>query len=618
MSRVQDLNVRFGPDGTLWYRANADLQSRWIDTPNPLLEQARAYYGRALTPEIIEAVICRADAGFMRDLTDLTYEATRIDPHFSMCDRKRLRAVFQTKTNVVPASGMGIDPKKAQLFADVVRQQIAWVPNWKQSLARLNFGHKNGRALSEKIWRENPAASQQPVQGEAAVKWRIDRLNWVHPRRLSFGPERELRVRDDMWGGYGFEPRGLDVRQYPYKFVGFLPQQFDEYPEREGYGCRGLYFTFFKRFTNREELVLLEVFGRPWRHLEEIDPQRPVQGDALKAAAEEVDQMSANATGYAPPGMKIVTEQPGQGAGQVHIDVRTMANDEMSKLILGEVRTSDAKPGALGSSAEEVAAEVQDEVKSEDAIGLSDLLTEQFAADIIALNFSPDELDHCPRIEVVYESPPNRTVEIERTAKVFDMGIPLIEKEVYERTGFTQPTPEDTTIQKAPPPAPGLPGMPGVPELPGAPGAGGDASPLGDGGTGTKALEDQANLSAGEADLFPSLQTLARADQVLSLVGKLHRGSRTGVLRRVPKPSDAPVIRATMPAPSFALGDRVLVRPGMEHMAEHASVEATVVEVHNDAYALLFDGEDEPHKWYIAPELTLAPKRPDEPPADMG
>lgn len=535
MSRIDDLRVRLGQDGTLWYRAEADLESRWVDQPNALLEQTRRYYGRQLNPETIENVIRSADCGFMRDLTDLVAEATRIDGHFSMCDRKRLRAVYAAKVNVVPASGAGIDPKRATALADMVRQQWAWVPNPKQVLFRLNYGMKNGRAAAEKIWRQNPAGSE--------VKWRIDRINWIHPRRLAFGPERELRVRDDQWGGLGFEARGLDLRQYPYKFISYLPQQYDEYPEREGYGPRALYWSFFKRFTNREELVLLEVFGRPWRHLEEIDPQgHPVQSDILKSAAEEVDKMSANATGYAPPGMKIVTEQPGQGAGQVHGDVRTMSNDEMSKLILGEVRTSEAKPGALGSSAEEVAKDVSDEVKGEDAIALGDLLTEQFAADLVALNADPGALDHCPRMEVIYEAPPNRTTEIERTTKVFDMGLPLVEKEVYERTGFTQPGPNDVTIQKQEAPQmPGLPGLPGAapPELPPAGGTTPDTSPLGNGGDGTKGEEDQANLS--NRPLFPRLEALARADRVLELVGHIDQGSR--IVRRVPtkkKPEPPP------------------------------------------------------------------------------
>lgn len=524
--------VRLGKDGELWVREGS-LGDRWVDTPNPLLEQTRVYYGRRLTPEAIENVIIRADCGFMRDLTDLTAEATRIDPHFSMCDSKRVRAVSAIAPKVIAASGIGIDVKKATLYADVVRQQLAWLPNQRQTFRRLAFGFKHGRAAAEKVWRENTAVGPDPRQ----VRWRIERINWIHPRRLAFGPERELRVRDDIWGGYGFEARGLGLNDYPLKFIAFTPQRFDEYPEREGYGCRALYHTFFTRFTTREQLILMEVFGRPWKIIGAADGQS-WQKDQLDEAARAIDEASANATGVRPPGTEIEVVQPGQGAGQVHENILNRANDSISKLILGEVRTSDAKPGALGSSAEEVAQEVQSEVKSDDTTDMSDLLTEQLAADIITLNFGPGELDHCPRIELTYELPPSRTVEIERTAKVWDMGIPLKEDEVYERVGFSKPAPGDVVIKKAPEPAGpfGQGGDPGAQEgtTPGGGDAPGTASPLGDGGTAARSGEDQQTLSAP-----PSFLPWARAAHVLELARVATEGERYARYQ-VPKAPEKP------------------------------------------------------------------------------
>lgn len=514
MSYLGDAPIRYGADGQIWYRATGDLTDRWVRMPNPIWERQRVYYGRELSPEIIEQVIVMADHGFMRDLTDLTYEQTRMDPHWSMCDGKRLRAVLGAKVNVVPASGDGIDAEKATRYAAIVRQQLAQIGNFKRALVHLNWAHKHGRGALEKVWRELPAAP-----GSDAVRFRVDCLNWIHPRRLSFGPERELRVRDDLWGGLGFEARGLDLRQYPFKFIGFLPELFDDYPEREGYGVRGLFFSFFKRFGTREELILLEQYGRPWRHLEEVDPaQKPVAADVLRSGAEELDKTSANATGYAPPGTKIVTEQPQQSAGEVHKDVIALANDELSKLILGEVRTSDAKPAALGSAGDKVADEVQDETKSQDGDALSDVLTEQLSYDIIALNFDVGEIDHAPRIQVAYESPPDRGQEIDRLAKVWSLGIPLKEDEVYERAGYTKPAAGDVVIKQATPPP--MPGGFGAPPAPGADEEG-DTPP------------DAPKLSAP-----PSFETWARAAHVLELASLASAGERF-VRAIVPKPPES-------------------------------------------------------------------------------
>lgn len=498
------IRLRFDQAGTQFV-SRQSLQDSIYSGEIPLTEQNRRYFGRSLTPEYIEQSVRWAELGHMRDLTDLQYESMFIDPHFSAVVGKRMRAMASIKTQVIPASGMGIDGERAKLYAEVVRQQVAWIPNWKQQVRRLNWAQCHGRAALEKVWRENPAGSK--------VQWRIDCLNWIHPRRLSFGPERELRVRDDQFAGAGFERKGLDLRQLPFKFISFTPQQFNDYPEREGFGPRGLYFSFFKRFGWRERLILLEVFGKPWRIVYTDDAN--VQQETLDEAAISADAMGANATGVMPPGVKAEIESPDHSAGQIHKDVSAECNDEISKLVLGTTRTTDAKPGALGSSGDEVGQDEQSSVFAADGWDMSDLLTEQIAADIIVLNFGAEALDHAPRIELKYEVTASRGTEIERTTKVYGMGQPLKKSEFYERTGFTQPAPEDEVVQQqAAPKQPMLPGL-GDSGLPPVDGGAGGASPLGDGGEG---IPDQDTFTA-QADPL----ALARAARVLMLVQQVSR-----------------------------------------------------------------------------------------------
>jgi phage gp29-like protein len=504
-ARRQGYRLRFDAQGNQFISRQV-LQESVYGGELPLTEQNRRYYGRSLTPEYIEQAIRSAELGYMRDLTDLQYETLAIDPHFTSVTGKRMRAMASIRANVIPASGEGIDPERAKLYADVVRQQIAWIPNWRQQVRRLNWAQCHGRAALEKVWRENPANSK--------VKWRLDSLNWIHPRRLSFGPERELRVRDDNFAGGAFERRGLELRQVPFKFISFTPQSFNDYPEREGFGPRGAYFSFFKRFSWRERLILLEVYGKPWRIVEAEDAN--VQQETLDEAAISADAMGANATGVMPPGVSANIEHPDPAAGTIHKEVAAECNDEISKLVLGTTRTTDAKPGALGSAGDEVGQDEQSSVYAADGWDLSDLLTEQLAADIIVLNFGAEALDHCPRIELKYEVTPTRGQEIERTVKVFGMGIPLKRSEVYERVGFSEPQPEDQVIQQVQQQPAGGFGLPGG-GAGGLPSGGGGASPLGNDGLG---LPDQDTFSAADHD---PLQ-LVRAARVLELLSTLRQG----------------------------------------------------------------------------------------------
>jgi len=496
-ARRQGLRLRFDAAGTQ-YLSRQDLQASMYGGELPLTEQNRRYYGRSLTPEFIEQAIRSAELGYMRDLTDLQYESLAIDPHFSAAVGKRMRALASIKPNVIAASGDGIDPERAKLYADVVRQQVAWIPNWRQQVRRLNWAQCHGRAALEKVWRENPAGSK--------VKWRVDSLNWIHPRRLSFGPERELRVRDDTFAGGAFERRGLELRSLPFKFIGFTPQQFNDYPEREGFGPRGMYFSFFKRFSWRERLILLEVYGKPWRIVEAEDSN--VQQETLDEAAISADALGANATGVMPPGVKANVISPDHNAGQIHKEVAAECNDEISKLVSGTTRTNDAKPNALGSAGDEVGQDEQSGVYAADGWDISDLLTEQLSADIIVLNYGAEALDHAPRIELKYEVTPTRGQEIERTNKVYGMGIPLKRSEVYERVGFSEPQEGDVVVQQAAPaPAPGGFGSPGG-ASPAEEGNGG-ASPLGNDG-----------LSLPEQETFRDSDPLqlVRAAHVLKLL----------------------------------------------------------------------------------------------------
>lgn len=433
--------VKYAGDGSGWIDQKV-LEENIFGTKIPESEEWRRYYGRAITPATIEQVIRLADFGYMRDLTDLEYETVFSDPHLASLLLKRFPALASCNYTVMPAKGPGLDPKRADFAAELVRNCLASIPNLKQNIVRLSWGHFYGRACLEKKW------SFQPGSSSGALKWKIESLNWIHPRRLSFGPERELRLVDGIYQMGYFQPVGFDLRSIAHKWLSFCPQLFNDYPEREGIGPKCLYFSYFKRFGVRERMILTELFGKPWRIVETEKDAIGIGPEALDRAQEAADKLGASNSAAFDAGMHLRVAQPINGAGEVHKDVIAYSDDSLSKLVLGQTRTTDAKSGALGSSADATAANEQDLIIQSDGWNVSEALTEGLSKDIIELNMGAEWLAYAPQIVINTERPIPRAQQIDGTVKALGTGIKFKSVQVYERLGFDKPGDDDETIQQ--------------------------------------------------------------------------------------------------------------------------------------------------------------------------
>jgi phage gp29-like protein len=506
------LRVRQTADGQQWISPNELSENIFGNREVPRTEWLlRRNFGAQLDPETIEQVLHMANHGHMRDLTDLQKETINFDPHLACEIGKRFRALASVEGKVVEASGEGVDPTKAARYADLMRQQIRQIKHWKQNIIRLDWGHCMGRAAMEKVWRQNTVADRSASTGKIEWKFSLAELNWIHARRQSFGPMREIRVRDDVWQGGMFEKRGLDIESIPHKFITFKPQLFDEYPEREGFGPRTLYFSFFKRFGWRERLILLEIFGKPWRIIE-IDKDAPkLEPEELDDAEDRADELGGNASAALQRGMHLQLTQPDAKSTQHH-DTIEDCNDEISKLVLGNTRTTSSKTSGQGSKAEEVHQDGETLVINADGWGVSDVITELFE-DCVELNAGPDELINAPYYRLEYKAPPDPTQETTRTQVALGLGVPLKVDEVYETIGFSKPQPGDAVVtQQAPAPVPGATtGANGQP--PAAPRTPGESrvSTIGDDAAPADATADPNAQKQGADPLVPLAQAASRS-----------------------------------------------------------------------------------------------------------
>lgn len=424
----------------------------------------RQRFGRGLDMDRIQIALNEAYRGGMRQLTDIARETIDVDPHLGSVLNKRFGSLASLPWEVQPATGINVDPERAMFYAEVAREQLKNLKAFRKSLRQLAWALYDGRACLEIKWRQLPANQviAHPQFGRAS--WVIESLAWIHPRRLSFGPHRQLQIENEEAGQSfegNFARQGLQVDTLPNKFVYWMPQLYAEYPEREGLAPRCLYWSFFKRFGARERMMLAELMGKPWRIIE-VDQDSTAGQPEMEAADQIVDALGASYTARLPRGTKLNVVQPGNNSGAIHTDIIKSSDEQISKLVLGQTGTTDGTPAGLNNNQASVMQDEQLMILVGDAHGLSEVI-ETFITDrIIALNFGEDATPNAPKFNLRSDIPADRKSELERLKLTLESGLSVKLDEAYEVSGFSQPNDETDIILRIeqPPTPPGAPNAP--------------------------------------------------------------------------------------------------------------------------------------------------------------
>jgi SPP1 gp7 family putative phage head morphogenesis protein len=415
----------------------------------------RQRFGRSISMDRIETSLRAAYVGSMRDITDLSRETIDADPHLASILQKRFGSLSSLPWEVQPPVGQHIDPERAMYYAEVVRAQLNSLKGFRQNLEQLAWALFDNRAAQELHWLQVPTgeASTSDLYGNVGMV--VQALAWIHPRRLSYGPHRELRVQDERVDiGGNFTPSGLALEDIPDKFIWWKPQLFGEYAEREGLGQRCMYWSFFKRYSARERMILLELFGKPWRIIE-VDEESSAGAEELENADTIIDNLGSSYTARMPRGTRVHVEQPQKTAGAIHDDVIKSVDAQLSKLVLGQTGTTDGiQIGLNGGSVMDGLVNEQLGILVRDARQLSELIETMLTDRIIALNFGESAVTHAPKFILRADRPTDRNEELKRLESALKAGLSVAQDEAYEASGFRVPTVTEVVIAVEQPPTP--------------------------------------------------------------------------------------------------------------------------------------------------------------------
>ena len=461
---------------------------------------SRRYYGRNADLVSIESAILAAQIGIMSPISDLGRELLRNDPAVSGMVFKRCGNLSKCDWDVQPAK-VGVDNQMAHQVADACRTALLRFREFRQFLKDMAWAVYDGRAASEINWSITDASEPGPRY------WPVSHT-WIHPGRLSFGPQRELRIVEryrqtsmlaDSYGssfeGWTYHVGATLNAFEPGRFIQWTPRNFSDYPEREGLCPRILYWQFFKRFSWRYRMTLTELFALPWRIIE-TDPSADtsVSPEALDDAEEAAQALGAETTMALEPGMHLKVQAiPPESAKLFQMNSEEV-NEEIAKLVLMQAGTTD---GQQSRASGVIADKQQDFPLQIDGMAFQDIVTEQLLRPFVELNFGRANLVYCPKFFLRTDPPRDRKADLDSATSVLGLGLPLASAEVYEKSGWRKPQHGEELVKQAKPAAGGV-GPDGQP----LPGAKGPAGELGEGQGGGVGDMVQNLLDAFDEDIL--------------------------------------------------------------------------------------------------------------------
>lgn len=396
--------------------------------------------GSNLSFERLSAILRVATLGYRREFVDAVNELLERDPHASAVCRQRILAVAGARVEVVAAQLPDGDPRheRAEELRAAVEKMLTAIPRLRQALAALSWAIVYGVAAQEVVWGEDPDGTVRPVE-----------LRFVHSRRLAYPDPMswDVRIWDqgsvNAWYPRAGEPTagvfGLRVADYPGKFVVHAPQLRGDYPTRDGLGRDLVWWMVVKGLGARGLTEYVERFGKPWvlgtfsTKNADAPAGRAANKDDIAKGFATVGGMGVGglAGSMLPDSIKIELVGPGvsaSGAAIDHEDLIKIADQQMSKAVLGQSDTTDA--GANGSrSSTETRKDSTRELYRYDATNLGETLDHDLVRPFVVVNY-PDDADLAPSVRIVVDEKPSAADMLALVEKLVAMGAPVDADEV--------------------------------------------------------------------------------------------------------------------------------------------------------------------------------------------
>ena len=300
------------------------------------------------------------------------YQDLARDGHAGSVIRKRRQAVIARPWTVEPASEDPADARAAMLARAALKRV-----NFDRACQGLLSAVLTGYAVAEILWEVAELELEDGSRGRFVVPATIKPRN---ARRFRLDRDEQLRLL--TWEA---PTDGIAVPDRKFILARFWAEE-NEDPYGRGLGHDLFWPVFFKRNGVALWNALIERHGLPFIYAEY--PAGTPDGDRNKLSGAIADLARGGGL-TVPQGTLIKFLEAGVGGsatGRMHGDLVEAMNAEISKIVLGETLTTEM--GAAGSrAASETHDGVREELASQDADLLSDILNAQLMTWLAEINF---------------------------------------------------------------------------------------------------------------------------------------------------------------------------------------------------------------------------------------
>jgi len=383
------------------------------------------YPGDGLTPSKLGAILKAADAGDAIQYLELAETIEERDPHYSGVLRTRKLAVAQLPLTVKPASDAAEDVEKAKLVEDWLdRDELA------DELFDMLDTLGKGYSATEILW--------DTSEGQ----WMPKKLELRNPKWFRFD-------RTDLTTPLLLDKNGQEMPLPAFKFIFATIKAKSGLPIRGGLARIALWPYLFKKFTERDWAIFSQTYGQPLR-VGKFGPN--ANEEDKRTLLRAVANIAGDCAAIVPESMMIdFVEAANVGAAHALYKERAEWLDEqVSKLVLGQTATTDAKTGGLGSGKEH--RQVQEDIERADAKALAAVLNRDLIQPWMQLNFGPQKA--YPRLIIAREESEDLKAFADAVGPMIDRGLEVDQAEVREKFGLSAPKAGAKLMARSAPAAP--------------------------------------------------------------------------------------------------------------------------------------------------------------------